>query len=72
MLEVLKVLVPRVLTVLTVLGVSMGQTQAPQARDGVITGQVVDALTGKSIAAAIVSLAGAGSPVTGASGPTEG
>ena len=50
----------RVLTVLTVLGVSMAQTPAPQARDGVITGQVVDAVSGRPVGAAIVSISGAG------------
>ena len=54
------------------LTVSMWQAPATQPRDGVITGQVVDAATGKPVGAAIVSLAGAGSPVTLSSGPTEG
>ena len=46
------------LTVLIVLGVSMGQTPASQPRDGVITGQVVDASSGRPVAAAIVSISG--------------
>src|SRR5436190_3652677 len=59
------------LNVLTVL-IMLGQTPAPVARDGVITGQVVDAVTGKPVGAAIVSVAGAGVPVTLNSGPTTG
>ncbi len=59
-LGVLKVLVPRVLTVLTVLmvlGASMAaQTPAPQPHDGVITGQVVDAVSGRPVGAVIVSI----------------
>jgi hypothetical protein len=52
----------RVLVALLVLGGSMAQTQqtpAPAARDGVITGQVVDASSGKPVAAAIVQINGA-------------
>jgi hypothetical protein len=37
----------------------MAQTPVPQARDGVITGQVVDAASGKPVAAAVVSISGA-------------
>jgi hypothetical protein len=47
--------------VLMVLGVSMAQ--APAARDGVITGQVVDAVTGKPVSAVIVSIGGLTIPV---------
>jgi hypothetical protein len=37
---------------------SSGQTPAPAARDGVITGQVVDATTGKPVSAVVVSMSG--------------
>jgi Carboxypeptidase regulatory-like domain len=58
-LEVLKVLVPRVLTVLMVLGVSVGaQSPAPAAGDGAIAGQVVDAGTGKPVSGVVVSVSG--------------
>ena len=56
-LRVLRVLVPRVLTVLLVLGASTA-AQTPPPRDGVITGQVVDAASGKPVGAAIVSIGG--------------
>jgi hypothetical protein len=58
-LMVLRVLVLRVLTVLLVLGVSMAQAPQPAMRDGVITGQVVDGLSGKPVGAVIVSISGA-------------
>src|SRR5258708_14303537 len=48
-----------VLMVPTVLGVSTAQVPTPQPRDGVITGQVVDAVSGKPVGAAIVSIDGA-------------
>ncbi len=48
----------KALTVLIVLA----QTPAPVARDGVITGQVVDAASGKPVSAAIVSIGGAALP----------
>jgi hypothetical protein len=57
-LGVLKVLVPRVLTVLVLAGAIVA-AQTPPARDGVITGQVVDGGTGKPVSAVIVSI---GSP----------
>ena len=41
---------------LMVLGVSMGQTPVTMARDGVITGQVVDAASGKPVGAVIVTI----------------
>jgi len=66
-LEVLKVRVLKVLPVLMVLGVSMAQTPAPQPRDGVITGQVVDAASGKPVGAAIVQTGG-GAPLGGRTG----
>jgi hypothetical protein len=51
----------RVLVVLMVVGTSgAAQAPAPPARDGVITGQVVDALSGKPVSAAIVTVSGAG------------
>jgi hypothetical protein len=56
------------LTVLLTFGLSMAQTPAPAARDGVITGQVVDASTGKPVGAAIVSIAGAGTAIPGGLG----
>jgi hypothetical protein len=63
-LGVLKVLVLRVLRVLMVLVVLMASfaAQTPAARDGVITGQVVDAVSGKPVGAVIVSISG---PVLG-------
>src|SRR5437870_5228984 len=36
------------------------QTPGPAAREGVVTGQVVDAVTGKPVSAVIVSISGAG------------
>ena len=71
-LKVLKVLkVLTVLIVLTMLGVSLAaQTPPPAARDGVITGQVVDAVSGKPVGAAIVSISGA--VLSGRVGPGSG
>lgn len=37
----------------------LAQAPAPLARDGVITGQVIDAITGKPVSAAVASIAGA-------------
>jgi hypothetical protein len=42
---------------------AIAQVPAPVVRDGVITGQVVDATTGKPVSAAIVSIAGSAIPV---------
>jgi hypothetical protein len=39
---------------------ALAQAPAPVARDGVITGQVVDATSGKPVSAAIVTITGAG------------
>jgi hypothetical protein len=55
--------VPKVLTVLKGLLVSVwltAQTPAPVARDGIITGQVIDGITGKPVSAVIVSISGPG------------
>ena len=57
MQKVLKVVV---LVALVVAGASMAQAQAP---DGMITGQVVDAVTGKPVSAVIVSIGGLTIPV---------
>ena len=63
-LEVLQVRVLMVLTVLMVLGASSAaQSPAPQPRDGVITGQVVDATTGRPVGAVVVTIGGASIPV---------
>jgi hypothetical protein len=59
-LRVLRVLVLKVPAVLMVLGVSMAQTPPPVARNGIITGQVVDAATGRPVGAAIVTISGTG------------
>jgi hypothetical protein len=59
------------LTVLTAIA-GLGQAPAPAARDGMITGQVVDAASGKPVSSAIVSLAGAGVPLQLPSAPSTG
>src|SRR5687767_7909836 len=51
------------LTVLMMLAVFMAQVPAPGAREGVITGQVVDAVTGKPVSAVVVSIGGLTIPV---------
>lgn len=63
---------PTVLTVMVLFGAFTGaQTQQPPARNGVITGQVVDATTGKPVGAVIVSISGPGISMraTPSSGP---
>jgi sarcosine oxidase gamma subunit len=49
--------------------VSMAQTQVPQVRDGVITGLVVDASSGRPVGAAIVQITGA--PLSGRVDPSR-
>jgi protocatechuate 3,4-dioxygenase beta subunit len=57
--------------VLMVLGTSSAaQGPVPQPRDGVITGQVVDAGSGRPVSAAIVQISGA--PLGGRTGPASG
>jgi hypothetical protein len=53
-------------------GQVQAQTPAPQPRDGAITGQVVDAVSGRPVGAVIVSLAGAGVPLQISTGPSTG
>jgi len=53
-----------------VLGVSLAAQAPPQVpRDGVITGQVVDAATGKPVSAVIVSIGGAAIPQRAGTSP---
>ena len=57
-----EVLMPKVLTVLLVLSVSMAQSPAPTPADGAIAGQVVDASTGKPVSGVVVSISGPAIP----------
>lgn len=54
---------------LTLSIVVSAQTRSPPARNGVITGQVVDATTGTPVSAAIVSISGSAIPVRAGSSP---
>ena len=56
MLEVLRVL--KVLVLLVLGAASAAQAPAPQPRDGVITGRIVDAATGRPVSGVVVSLTG--------------
>jgi hypothetical protein len=52
--------------VVILLGVSasvLAQTPGPNSRDGVITGHVIDAVTGRPVSAAVVSISGVTIPV---------
>lgn len=62
----------KVPAVLVLFGASMAQLAPPAPRDGVITGQVVDAVSGRPVGAVIVSITGAGVPLRTISGPSTG